>query len=58
LECFGGSAFAAFGASAELSELDLLPEGEGSSALAIPLPNPTATQADSRKAATTSRNHQ
>jgi hypothetical protein len=57
-ECFGGSAFAAFGASAELSELDLLPEGDGSSAWAIPPPNPTATQADSRNAATISRNHQ
>jgi hypothetical protein len=58
LECFGGSAVAAFGASAELSELDLLPEDDGSSALAIPPPNPTATQADSRNAATISRNHQ
>jgi hypothetical protein len=55
---FGGSAFLAFGASAELSELDLLPEGDGSSAWATPLPNPTATQADSKKAATISRNHQ
>ncbi|MDT5303463.1 MAG: hypothetical protein QOG79_6778, partial [Mycobacterium sp.] len=55
---FGGSAFAAFGAPAELSELDLLPEGDGSSAWAIPPPNPTATQADSKKAATISRNHQ
>jgi hypothetical protein len=55
---FGGSAFAAFGASAELSELDLLPEGDGSSAWATPLPNPTATQADNKKAATISRNHQ
>jgi hypothetical protein len=55
---FGGSAFLAFGASAELSELDLLPEGDGSSAWATPPPNPTATQADSKKAATISRNHQ
>jgi hypothetical protein len=57
LECFGGSAFATFGASAELSELDLLPEGDGSSAWATPPANPTATQADSRKAATISRSH-
>jgi hypothetical protein len=55
---FGGSAFLAFGAPAELSELDLLPEGEGSSAWAIPPPNPTAAQADTRNAATISRNHQ
>jgi hypothetical protein len=55
---FGGSAFSAFGASAELSELGLLPEGDGSSAWATPLPNPTTTQADSKKAATISRNHQ
>ena len=54
----GGSAFAAFGAPAELSELDLLPEGDGSSAWAIPPPNPTATQADSKNAATINRNHQ
>jgi hypothetical protein len=55
---FGGSAFAAFGASAEFSELDLLPEGDGSSAWAIPLANPATTQADSKNAATVSRNHQ
>jgi hypothetical protein len=60
LDAFGGSTFAAFGASAEFSELELelLPEGDGSSAFAIPLPNPTATQTDSRQAATISRNHQ
>jgi hypothetical protein len=55
---FGGSAFFAFGASAALSALDVLPEGGGSSAWATPLPNPTATQADSKQAATISRNHQ
>jgi hypothetical protein len=55
---FGGSASAAFGAPAELSELDLLPEGDVSSAWAIPLPNPTASQAESNNAATISRNHQ
>jgi hypothetical protein len=54
----GASAFLAFGASAELSELDLPPEGDGSSAWATPLPNPTATHAESKKAATISRNHQ
>jgi hypothetical protein len=54
---FGGSDVAAFGASAELSELDVLPEGDGSSAWAIPLPKPTATHADSKDAATISRKH-
>jgi hypothetical protein len=55
---FGGSGFAAFGAPAGLSELDSPAEGDGSSAWAIPLANPTATQADSKNAATISRNHQ
>jgi hypothetical protein len=58
VELFGGSAFAAFGASAELSELELPLGGAGSSAWAIPLASPTATQVDSKKAATTNRNHQ
>jgi hypothetical protein len=55
---FGGSDFAAFGAPAELSELESPAEGGGSSAWAIPLANPTVTQADSKNAATISRNHQ
>jgi hypothetical protein len=55
---FGGSAFAAFGAPAELSELESALEGDGSSAWAIPLANPTATQVASKNAATINRNHQ
>jgi hypothetical protein len=55
---FGGSAFAAFGASAELSELESPAELDGSSAWAIPLAKPTVIQADSKNAATVNRNHQ
>src|SRR5829696_3004786 len=55
---FGGSAFAAFGAPSEPSEVESPPEGDGWSACAIPLAPPTATQADSKNAATISRNHQ
>ena len=47
-----------FGAPSELSELELSLEGDESSAWATPLANPTATQVDSKKAATTNRNHQ
>jgi hypothetical protein len=57
-DCFGGSAFAASGALAELSELESAFEGDGSSAWAIPLPNPTATQVASKNAATVNRIHQ
>ncbi|HKP41877.1 hypothetical protein [Mycobacterium sp.] len=56
-DCFGGSADAAFGGPAELSELESALDGDGSSAWAIPLANPTVTQADSRNAATINRNH-
>jgi hypothetical protein len=56
------SGFDAFGASAlgpgEPSEVDASPDGEGSSAHAIPLLSPTATQADRTNAATVIRNHQ
>jgi hypothetical protein len=59
---FGGSGVEAFGPPAEgpgePSELDSPLEGDGPSARAIPLPNPTVTQADSKNAATISRNHQ
>jgi hypothetical protein len=59
---FDGSGVEAFGASAfgpgELSDVEASPEGDGSSAHAIPLPKPTATQADSMKAATVNRSHQ
>jgi hypothetical protein len=55
---FGGSAFEAFGAAAEPSELELPPEGDGLSARAIPLANPTVTQADSTNATSVNRNHQ
>jgi hypothetical protein len=52
---FGRSGFDAFGAASlapgVLSEVEVLPDGDGSSARAIPLPNPTATQADSNNAA-------
>jgi hypothetical protein len=43
---------------AEPSEVESALEGAGSSAWAIPLPNPTATQADSKNAATINRSHQ
>jgi hypothetical protein len=57
---FDASGVEAFGASAlgELSDVEASPEGDGSSAHAIPLPKPTATQADSMKAATVNRSHQ
>jgi hypothetical protein len=63
---FDGSGVEAFGAPAEApclgpgepSELVSPPEGDGLSARAIPLANPTVTQADSKNAATISRNHQ
>jgi len=51
-------AFGPFGASAELSDVESPFEGDGSSAWAIPLVSPTATQADKTKAATVNRSHQ
>jgi hypothetical protein len=53
----GESGSEAFGAG-ELSEVESPPDGDDSSALARPLPNPTATQADRTNAATVNRNHQ
>jgi hypothetical protein len=56
---FGGlGAFGPFGVSAELSDVESPFEGDGSSAWAIPLVSPTATQADKTKAATVNRSHQ
>jgi hypothetical protein len=51
------SGLEAFGAC-ESCEVEASPEADGSSAWAIPLLKPTATQADSTRAATVSRNHQ
>jgi hypothetical protein len=44
--------------SFQLSELESPFEGDGSSAWAIPLAKPTATQVASKNAATVNRNHQ
>ncbi|WP_041312717.1 hypothetical protein [Mycobacterium sp. JS623] len=56
-DSFGPSGFDGFEAG-DPAEVEVSPEGDGSSALAIPLLNPTATQADRTKAATVNRNHQ
>jgi hypothetical protein len=51
------SGFDVFGPG-EPSELEVLSDDDGSSARATPLPTPTATQADSKRAATENRSHQ
>jgi hypothetical protein len=65
-DCFDGSGVEALGAPGEPtcwgprepSDLELPPEGGGSSARAIPLANPTVTQVANTNAETANSNHQ